>query len=44
MLTALQTANVEYVLLQINGGADQLRRFARDIMPVFAGERAAAAE
>jgi alkanesulfonate monooxygenase SsuD/methylene tetrahydromethanopterin reductase-like flavin-dependent oxidoreductase (luciferase family) len=44
MLTALQAANVEYVLLQINGGADQLRRFARDIMPVFADERAAAAE
>jgi alkanesulfonate monooxygenase SsuD/methylene tetrahydromethanopterin reductase-like flavin-dependent oxidoreductase (luciferase family) len=44
MLAALQAANVEYVLLQINGGADQLRRFARDIMPVFADERAAAAE
>jgi alkanesulfonate monooxygenase SsuD/methylene tetrahydromethanopterin reductase-like flavin-dependent oxidoreductase (luciferase family) len=44
MLQALQAAGVTYVLLTIAGGIDQLRRFARDIMPAFAGERAAAAE
>jgi alkanesulfonate monooxygenase SsuD/methylene tetrahydromethanopterin reductase-like flavin-dependent oxidoreductase (luciferase family) len=44
MLEALQGAGVEYILLTISGGAAQLRRFARDIMPAFAGERAAAAE
>jgi alkanesulfonate monooxygenase SsuD/methylene tetrahydromethanopterin reductase-like flavin-dependent oxidoreductase (luciferase family) len=44
MLEVLQGVGVEYVLLTIAGGKDQLRRFARDIMPAFAGERAAAAE
>jgi len=44
MLEALQGAGVEYVLLTIAGGAAQLRRFARDIMPAFASEPAAAAE
>jgi alkanesulfonate monooxygenase SsuD/methylene tetrahydromethanopterin reductase-like flavin-dependent oxidoreductase (luciferase family) len=44
MLEALQGAGVDYVLLTIAGGSDQLRRFAREIMPAFAGERAAAAE
>jgi alkanesulfonate monooxygenase SsuD/methylene tetrahydromethanopterin reductase-like flavin-dependent oxidoreductase (luciferase family) len=44
MLEALQAAGVTYVLLTIAGGIDQLRRFAREIMPAFAGERAAAAE
>jgi len=44
MLEALQAAGVAYVLLTIAGGAAQLRRFAREIMPAFAGERAAAAE
>ncbi len=36
MLEALQSAGVEYILLTISGGVDQLRRFARDIMPAFA--------
>jgi alkanesulfonate monooxygenase SsuD/methylene tetrahydromethanopterin reductase-like flavin-dependent oxidoreductase (luciferase family) len=44
MLAALKKAKVGYVLLTIAGGKDQLRRFARDIMPSFIGERAAAAE
>jgi alkanesulfonate monooxygenase SsuD/methylene tetrahydromethanopterin reductase-like flavin-dependent oxidoreductase (luciferase family) len=44
MLDALRGAGVEYILLTIAGGAAQLRRFAQDIMPAFAGERAAAAE
>ncbi|HEY4141914.1 MAG TPA: LLM class flavin-dependent oxidoreductase [Pseudolabrys sp.] len=35
MLEALHTAGVKYVLLTISGGIDQLRRFARDIMPAF---------
>ncbi|MGH6665756.1 MAG: LLM class flavin-dependent oxidoreductase, partial [Pseudolabrys sp.] len=41
MLEALQTNGVGYVLLTIAGGAAQLRRFARDIMPAFAGQQAA---
>ena len=41
MLEALQNAGVEYVLLTISGGVEQLRRFAREIMPAFAGEPAA---
>jgi alkanesulfonate monooxygenase SsuD/methylene tetrahydromethanopterin reductase-like flavin-dependent oxidoreductase (luciferase family) len=36
-LEALQAAGVEYVILTLLGGGDQLRRFARDIMPGFAG-------
>jgi alkanesulfonate monooxygenase SsuD/methylene tetrahydromethanopterin reductase-like flavin-dependent oxidoreductase (luciferase family) len=43
MLAALQDAGVAYVLLTIAGGAEQLRRFARDVMPVFAHSVAAAA-
>jgi alkanesulfonate monooxygenase SsuD/methylene tetrahydromethanopterin reductase-like flavin-dependent oxidoreductase (luciferase family) len=35
MLEALRKSNVEYVLLTIAGGKEQLRRFAREIMPVF---------
>jgi alkanesulfonate monooxygenase SsuD/methylene tetrahydromethanopterin reductase-like flavin-dependent oxidoreductase (luciferase family) len=35
MLEALQGAGVEYILLTISGGIEQLRRFARDIMPAF---------
>jgi len=35
-LEALRAAGVDYVLLTIAGGREQLRRFARDIMPVFA--------
>jgi alkanesulfonate monooxygenase SsuD/methylene tetrahydromethanopterin reductase-like flavin-dependent oxidoreductase (luciferase family) len=42
MLEALQDAGVSYVLLTIAGGAEQLRRFAREIMPVFARTAAAA--
>lgn len=35
MLEALKGAGVEYILLTISGGVDQLRRFAREIMPAF---------
>jgi alkanesulfonate monooxygenase SsuD/methylene tetrahydromethanopterin reductase-like flavin-dependent oxidoreductase (luciferase family) len=34
-LEALQAAGVEYVILTLFGGAEQLRRFARDVMPAF---------
>jgi alkanesulfonate monooxygenase SsuD/methylene tetrahydromethanopterin reductase-like flavin-dependent oxidoreductase (luciferase family) len=44
MLEPLQKAKVDYVLLTLAGGKEQLRRFAREIMPAFSGERAAAAE
>jgi alkanesulfonate monooxygenase SsuD/methylene tetrahydromethanopterin reductase-like flavin-dependent oxidoreductase (luciferase family) len=44
MLEDLQKAKVEYILLTLAGGADQLRWFAREIMPAFTGTRAAAAE
>ena len=36
-LEALQKAGVAYVLLTVAGGSAQLRRFAREIMPAFAG-------
>ncbi len=36
-LEALRAAGVEYILLTAQGGADQLRRFAREIMPAFSG-------
>jgi alkanesulfonate monooxygenase SsuD/methylene tetrahydromethanopterin reductase-like flavin-dependent oxidoreductase (luciferase family) len=42
MLAALQHAGVEYILLTVAGGGDQLRRFAREIMPAFTPQRAAA--
>jgi len=35
MLEALRKSNVEYVLLTVAGGKEQLRRFAREIMPTF---------
>jgi alkanesulfonate monooxygenase SsuD/methylene tetrahydromethanopterin reductase-like flavin-dependent oxidoreductase (luciferase family) len=35
-LETLQQAGVEYVILTLLGGQAQLRRFARDVMPVFA--------
>ena len=35
MIEALRDAGVAYVLLTVAGGVDQLRRFARDIMPPF---------
>jgi alkanesulfonate monooxygenase SsuD/methylene tetrahydromethanopterin reductase-like flavin-dependent oxidoreductase (luciferase family) len=38
-LEALRAAGVDYILFTILGGADQLRRFARDVMPQFAGRR-----
>ena len=46
MLEALRAAGVGYVLLTIAGGREQMRRFARDIMPAFAppGVAADAAE
>ncbi len=44
MLETLQNAGVEYILLAIAGGREQLNRFAREIMPAFARERATAAE
>ena len=37
MLEALQGAGVEYILLTISGGKEQLRRFATEIMPAFSG-------
>jgi alkanesulfonate monooxygenase SsuD/methylene tetrahydromethanopterin reductase-like flavin-dependent oxidoreductase (luciferase family) len=36
-LEAMQRAGAAYVALTVSGGAAQLRRFAREIMPVFAG-------
>ena len=36
-LAALQKAGVAYVLLTVAGGSAQLRRFAGEIMPAFAG-------
>ena len=42
-LEALHRAGVEYVLLTPMGTKDNLRRFARNIMPSFAGRRAASA-
>ena len=43
MIEALRDAGVAYVLLTIAGGVDQLRRFAREVMPAFAHEPAARA-
>jgi alkanesulfonate monooxygenase SsuD/methylene tetrahydromethanopterin reductase-like flavin-dependent oxidoreductase (luciferase family) len=43
MLDALQKGGVEYVLLTVAGGAAQLRRFARDVMPALARSAPAAA-
>ncbi len=42
-LAALRDAGVGYVLLIMHGGVEQLRRFAREIMPDFAGDRTVAA-
>ena len=42
MIETLRDAGVTYVLLTIAGGVDQLRRFAREVMPAFAHEPAAA--
>jgi hypothetical protein len=43
MLDSLRAAGVASVLLTILGGREQMRRFARDIMPAFARSAAAAA-
>jgi alkanesulfonate monooxygenase SsuD/methylene tetrahydromethanopterin reductase-like flavin-dependent oxidoreductase (luciferase family) len=43
MLDALQKADVEYLLLTVAGGKEQLRRFAREIMPNFASAASSAA-
>jgi alkanesulfonate monooxygenase SsuD/methylene tetrahydromethanopterin reductase-like flavin-dependent oxidoreductase (luciferase family) len=42
MLEDLRAAGVRYVLLTIAGGREQMRRFARDIMPAFARSAATA--
>jgi alkanesulfonate monooxygenase SsuD/methylene tetrahydromethanopterin reductase-like flavin-dependent oxidoreductase (luciferase family) len=38
-LHALDRAGSEYALLTISGGVEQLRRFAREVMPEFSGKR-----
>ncbi|HEX4730681.1 MAG TPA: LLM class flavin-dependent oxidoreductase [Solirubrobacterales bacterium] len=38
-LEALSDAGVEYVLLTVHGGKEQLRRFAKEVMPAFSGPR-----
>jgi len=43
MIEALRDAGVGYVLLTLAGGIDQLRRFAREIMPAFVREPTARA-
>ncbi len=43
-LDALRKAGVGYVMFAVQGGKEQLQRFARDIMPAFATPRAQAAE
>ncbi len=42
-LAALRDSGVDYVLLIMHGGVEQLRRFAREVMPDFAGAAPAAA-
>ena len=37
-LERLQNGGVEYVIINFGGSREQIRRFARDIMPAFAGE------
>ncbi|MFL5210055.1 MAG: hypothetical protein ACJ8CC_13000, partial [Microvirga sp.] len=37
-LAKLQAAGVEYIILTLLGGKDQLRRFAREVMPAFADQ------
>jgi alkanesulfonate monooxygenase SsuD/methylene tetrahydromethanopterin reductase-like flavin-dependent oxidoreductase (luciferase family) len=38
-LAVLSDAGVEYVLLTVHGGKEQLRRFAKEVMPAFSGPR-----
>ena len=42
-LEALRAGGVEYVMINFGGSRENIRRFARDIMPAFAGEPAVAA-
>src|SRR5256885_9050113 len=42
-LEALRAGGVEYVMINFGGSRDNIRRFARDIMPAFAGAPVAAA-
>jgi len=42
-LEALRAGGVEYVMINFGGSRENIRRFARDIMPAFAGEPARAA-
>src|SRR5205814_2816107 len=42
-LEALRAGGVEYVLINFGGSRDNIRRFARDIMPAFGSEPAVAA-
>jgi alkanesulfonate monooxygenase SsuD/methylene tetrahydromethanopterin reductase-like flavin-dependent oxidoreductase (luciferase family) len=37
-LERLQKGGVDYVIINFGGSREQIRRFARDIMPAFAGE------
>jgi alkanesulfonate monooxygenase SsuD/methylene tetrahydromethanopterin reductase-like flavin-dependent oxidoreductase (luciferase family) len=41
-LEALRDGGVEYVLINFGGSRENIRRFAREIMPAFAGEPAMA--
>jgi alkanesulfonate monooxygenase SsuD/methylene tetrahydromethanopterin reductase-like flavin-dependent oxidoreductase (luciferase family) len=41
-LDALRSAGVEYVIMSCGGSREALRRFARDVMPAFAGSMAPA--
>ena len=42
-IEALQADGVEYMIVNFGGSRDNIRRFARDIMPAFAGAPATAA-
>src|SRR6266550_2271902 len=42
-LAALRAGGVEYVMINFGGSRENIRRFARDIMPAFGGEPARAA-
>jgi alkanesulfonate monooxygenase SsuD/methylene tetrahydromethanopterin reductase-like flavin-dependent oxidoreductase (luciferase family) len=42
-LEALRAGGIEYVMINFGGSRENIRRFARDIMPAFAGEPAVAA-
>ena len=40
-LEKLRAGGVEYVIVNFGGSRDDIRRFARDIMPGFSRQRAA---